>query len=187
MNLHDSEILKGIKQGDIQIFDLVFKHYYLGLYIFARDYLKSSEAAEEVVQELFLYVWENREKLQIKTSLKAYLYRAVHNRCMNYIRDVQNLSHRKIQLEKLRKQNDLFHLEIPETIFDQLFSEQMENDLHNAIESLPDQCRRIFRMSRFENLTYPQIAKHLNVSLSTVKTQMSRAMNALRQKLEKYF
>ncbi len=186
MNLHDADILKGINRGDKKIYDLVFKSYYPGLCAFARDYLRSHDAAREISQEVFLYLWENRGKLRINTSLKAYLYRSVHNRCLNYIRDNLTLTHKEIHLDQLKNNADLLFIEIPEGVFDKFYSEQMENELETAIELLPEQCRRIFRLCRYENLTYKEIAKRLNISPSTIKTQMSRAMNKLREKMVKY-
>ena len=186
MNLKDNEILGGILNGDKVVFDLVFKNYYAGLYTLAMDYLRSSEASKEIVQEIFLYLWENHEKIQIKTSLKAYLYRSVHNRCMNYIRDNISRSHKEIQIEELKKRADILIFEIQDTIFDKAFNEQIEQEFEEAIDSLPEQCKTIFRLNRFDNLSYAEIANQLKVSISTVKTQMFRAMNSLRQKMNKY-
>jgi len=186
MNLCDDDMLKGINRGDKKIYDLVFKSYYSGLCTFAKDYLRSLDAAREISQEVFLYLWENRGKLQINSSLKAYLYRSVHNRCLNYIRDNLTLSHKEIQFDQLKNQADLLFIGIPEDVHDKFFSEQMEQELETAIELLPEQCKRIFRLCRYENLTYKEIAKLLNISPSTIKTQMSRAMKKLREKMIRY-
>jgi len=186
MNLLDSDIFEGINNGDKKIFNSVFKKYYHGLYSFAKDYLRSHEAAQEIIQEIFLHLWENHNKLQIKISLKAYLYRSVHNRCMNYIRDNLSISHHNIQIDQLKIQYDLSFIELPDKVFELSFSEQLEHELEAAIESLPEQCKRIFCLNRFENLMYPEIADQLNISLSTVKTQMARAMAALHLKMKHY-
>lgn len=186
MNLRDDDMLKGISRGDRKIYDLVFKSYYSGLCAFANDYLRSPDAAREISQEVFLYLWENRSKIRIKSSLKAYLYRSVHNRCLNYIRDNLTLQHKEIRVDQLKKQADLLFIEIPEGIYDRFFSDQVEKELETAIELLPEQCKMIFRLCRYDNLTYPEIAKRLNISSSTVKTQMSRAMKKLREKMKKY-
>lgn len=187
MNLRDVDILRGIKRGDRKIYELVFKSYYSGLCAFANDYLRSPDAAREVSQEVFLYLWENRSRLQIKSSLKAYLYRSVHNRCLNYIRDNLTVSHREIRVDQLKSQADLLFIEIPEDVYDRLFAKQAEKELETSIELLPEQCKTIFRLCRYENLTYAEIAKRLKVSPSTVKTQMSRAMKQLREKMRRYF
>lgn len=187
MNWLEKDIYEGIKNGDKNIFDLVFKSHYSGLCIFANDYLKSYDIAEEVVQEVFVTLWEKRSKIIIKTSLKAYLYRCVRNGCLNYIRDNSTKDFKKVQIEEIKSRSDLMFIEIPDTVFDWAFTETMEHELDETIESLPEQCRIIFNMSRYENLPYPKIAETLNISLSTVKTQMSRAVNKLREKMSKYF
>lgn len=186
MKIEDRDILEGINNGDKIFFDLVFKNYYTRLLTFARDYLKSKEAAQEIVQDFFLYIWENHGKIQIKTSLKAYLYKSIHNRCMNYFRDTNSYYHHTIPIEKLKDQADLLFIEYSDSFFNESFTEHIEKELDETIESLPEQCRRIFQLNRYENLTYPEIAELLNVSLSTVKTQMSRAMSTLHQKMKKY-
>lgn len=184
MKLSDSDIIEGVKSGDKRFFDLVFKNYYSGLLSFAKDYLRSQEAAQEIIQDLFLFLWENKEKVQIKTSLKAYLYRSVHNRCLTFLRD--SASQNRLQFDHIKGNANLLIEEISETVFDRAFAEHAEKELEETIESLPEQCRKIFRLNRYEKLTYPQIAEKLGISLSTVKTQMSRAMNTLYEKMKKY-
>jgi RNA polymerase sigma-70 factor (family 1) len=186
MDLQDSEIIEGIANGNKKIFDMIFKKFYPGLCSFANDYLRSIDIAQEITQEVFLYLWENQGKIEIKISLKAYLYRSIHNRCMNYIRDNSSLSHKRIHIDQLKSQSDLLFIEISDSIFDQIFSDQVEKELEQTIENLPEQCKIIFRLNRYENLSYPEIAQKLDVSLSTVKTQMSRAMNKLHEKMSKY-
>jgi len=186
MNLNDTYILEGLKKGDKFIYELIFRTYYQGLCAFAKDNVRSSEIAEEITQDLFLYLWENHSKIQIKTSLKAYLYRSVYNRCLNYFRDNFPSASKRIHLDKLGSQTELLKIEVTDVFFDKIFSGQVESELENAVESLPGQCREIFRMSRYENYTYPEIAARMNISLSTVKTQMSRAMKKLSEKMEKY-
>ncbi len=186
MNLNDTYILEGLKRGDRLIFNLVFKSYYPALCAFARDYVRSDDIAEEITQELFLYLWENHSKIHIKSSLRSYLFRSIHNRCLNYFRDHYPSASKRARLKQLESHIELLNLEIPETIFDKAFSEQAEMELETAIESLPEQCKKIFRMNRDEKLSYPEIAGLLDISLSTVKTQMSRAMQKLAEKMEKY-
>ena len=186
MNLNDAYILEGINKGDKSIFNLVFKKYYPGLCAFAKDYVRSEVIAEEITQDLFLYLWENHSKIIIKTSLRAYLFRSIHNRCLNYFRDNYPSETKKEHLKQLKSHIELITLEIPEHIFDNAFTEQAERELDLAIEALPEQCKKIFRMNRDERISYPEIADLLNISLSTVKTQMSRAMNKLSEKMKKY-
>jgi RNA polymerase sigma-70 factor, ECF subfamily len=186
MSWIESDISDGLKNGDRKTFDLVFKHFYPGLCTFAYDYLKSADIAKEIVQEIFLALWEKHHTINIKTSVKAYLYRSVHNRCLNYIRDNKSSSQSTLQIGQLKQEADLLLLEIPDELFDSTFSEQVERELDDAINNLPEQCKIIFCLSRYENLSYPEIASQLNISVSTVKTQMLRAMDKLRENMSKY-
>jgi RNA polymerase sigma-70 factor (ECF subfamily) len=181
----EQEILKGIRNGDRSIFDSVFKEFYSKLCAFAKDYVKSNDIAQELVQEVFFNLWESHSKIHIKSSLKAYLYRSVHNHCLNYIRQI-NTRARNLQIEQIDEWSDLLSLELREDVFDEIFTEKVEFELEKAIASLPEQCGNIFRLCRYENLSYPEIAKQLDISLSNVKTQMSRAMNKLRECMDKY-
>jgi RNA polymerase sigma-70 factor, ECF subfamily len=187
MNLKEREIISGLHNGVRTQFDYLFKCYYSGLCIYANSYLKSFELSEEVVQEVFVKLWENHDRIIIHTSLKAYLYRSVFNTCLNFLKINQSSSHKHFDLDQPGIQLELMALETSDSLFSQLFSEQVEKDLEDAIAALPEQCRTIFKMCRYENLSYPEISSKLNVSLSTVKTQMSRAMEKLLRQMEKYF
>jgi RNA polymerase sigma-70 factor, ECF subfamily len=187
MNLQELEIIDGLHNGVRTQFDHLFKYYYSGLCIYANGYLRSSETSEEIVQEVFVKLWENHERIIIHTSLKAYLYRSVFNACLNYLKFNQSSNHKNIELDQSGIQLELMALETSDSLFNQLFSEQIEKELEEAIAALPEQCRKIFKMCRYEDLSYPEISDMLNVSLSTVKTQMSRAMEKLLRQMEKYF
>jgi len=181
----EKEIFEGIKRGDRDLFDSVFKNYYFGLRVFAFDFVKSLDVADEIVQEVFLNLWEKHNNLQIKSSLKAYLYKCVQNYCLNYLRSDKGFKN-VVQLDLIPEQSDFLLVEMSFDELDASFSEQIEIELDRAIKSLPEQCQQIFLLSRFENYSYPEIAERLGVSVSTVKTQMSRAMQKLRAIMDNY-
>lgn len=187
MTQHEKGILEKINHGDREIFNLVFKKYFPGLCILANDYVREYEVAEDLVQEVFISFWESRDKIQINSSLKAYLYRSVHNRCLNYIRNSNSLSNKIIPLNNLTMQSDLLLTNISDAVFDTLYTEQAEEELSTAIENLPEKCRQIFQMCRQEHLSYSEVAERLDLSTSTVKTQMSRAIDKLLESVKKYF
>ena len=186
MNSFEYEIIDGLRKGEKPVFNLVFNKYYSGLCHFANNYLRCFENAEEIVQEVFLKLWENHSDIKINNSLKSYLYRCVQNKCLNFIRDNIINSNKNINLDEMNHHSELLLIEIPENVFDSLFSEKLEQELDKTVLELPDQCRTIFEMSRNENRSYPEIAKILNVSLSTVKTQMSRAVTKIHDKMIPY-
>jgi RNA polymerase sigma-70 factor, ECF subfamily len=184
MNDIEGEIINGLKNGNRNIFNIIFKNFYAILVSYAKDLVKSYEAAEEIVQEVFIKLWEHRARIVIQTSLKAYLYKSVYNASLNYLRDIRR---KPVRLVNIDDPDYLETLTIDESewFFISGRLEKMEETLQSAIMHLPDQCRQIFELCRYENLSYPQIAEKLSVSLSTVKTQMGRAMAKLKEAMDK--
>ena len=167
---------------DEESFEAVFKTYFKALHAYASAILKESEAAEEIVQSVFLKLWEKRETLKINSSLKAYLYRAVYHDSLNHI------NHQKVK----RKHWDHAHYEMtqgkPEQVGVQIKGQ--ENELYErfqlALEKLPEKCRMVFNLSRFEELKYQEIADRLDISIKTVEAHMGKALKTLRVELAEF-
>jgi len=187
MSLREQELITGLQLGKKDTFDFLFRSYYSGLCTYANSYLKSSDNSEEIVQEVFIRIWERHSKIVIHTSIRAYLYQSVYNGCMNYIKSVQSAGFRHIDMEDVSIRNELLSMDFADAEFSRIFTEEAERDIESAISNLPDQCREIFTMCRVDNLTYKEISDLLSVSKSTVKTQMSRAMSRILKQMEKYF
>jgi RNA polymerase sigma-70 factor (ECF subfamily) len=187
MSLREKELSTGYQPGNRSAFDSLFRNYYAGLCSYANIYVKSVYTSEEIVQEVFVKLWEKHNKIIIHTSIRAYLYKSVFNGCMTYIKGSQASGGKHIDLEDVSIRNELMSMEIADSEFSKLFSGDVERDLEAAISDLPDQCREIFRMCREDNHSYKDISNMLKVSKSTVKTQMSRAMNKIMKQMEKYF
>ncbi len=177
--IFDKEILAGLKNGDRKIFDLIFKSYYQGLRGYANGLVHSYIAAEEIVQEVFINIWKKHAQLEITISLQAYLYKSVYHGCLNHIRNAKRINHTHQNTTEIEKKATLLLLATTNTPFALMVSEEMEKELDLAISKLPEQCRKIFYLCRFDNLSYTEISQKLGVSVSTVKTQMSRAMKKL--------
>ena len=164
---------------DDQAFEQLFKAHYRGLHAYAYTILRDEDLAEEMVQGMFLKFWEKRELLNIQSSIKAYLYRSVYNDSMNY------LKHQKI---KTKYQDFTMHSmdTSHEPASAKLELSQLEMKLKEALNELPEHCRTIFQMSRFEELKYREIATQLGLSIKTVENQMGKALKILRLKLADY-
>lgn len=176
--LSDSKLFKQIKKGNTLAFQTVFKRYYQNLCIYASSILKNDANAEEIVQNLFVKLWEKKENIDISTSPKNYLYRSVRNSCFNFI------EHNKIKLRHHQKEiNEAKTRILPENNYIEV---NLYDQIHDAINSLPEKRREIFRLSREEGLKYREIAKYLNISIKTVETQMGLAIKHLRKKLKHY-
>ncbi|MCU0446216.1 MAG: RNA polymerase sigma-70 factor [Microscillaceae bacterium] len=179
MQLNDTEILSAIVAGNESVFEHFFRKYYQVLCNYGNSILKDIDEAEEVVQSVFMDIWEKKNDLQITTSLKSYLYRMVHNRCLN------KLKHEKIK-EEYKTYNYTQTQANPSNAIHLTLQNELEKQIEEAISDLPEQCRLIFKMSRFEELKYSEIAEQLSISVKTVENQMSKALKILREKLADY-
>ncbi len=175
----DSDILLAIRQGNERVFETVFRKHYQSLCNYACGILKDMDDAEEVVQSIFMKFWEQREGIEINVSLKSYLYRAVHNTCLN------RLKHLKIQ-EVHKQYVGNYYEENHDSATEMMEKVVLENRISNALEKLPEQCRLIFKMSRFEELKYQEIADRLGLSIKTVENQIGKALRIMRTELADY-
>ncbi len=162
----------GNYQNDVD-FEMLFKTHYKALLAYAFVILKDEDDAEEIVQQLFLKFWEKRELLSVQTSLKAYLYKCVYHDSLNY------LKHQKVKT----KYQDFTQHSMNNTYNDRLEVTELQEQINLALNDLPEQCRTIFQMSRFEELKYREIAEALGLSIKTVENQMGKALRIMRIKL----
>ncbi len=167
-----------IKNGDEKAFELLFHKFYGHLCVYAAKIINDETSAEEIVQDLFVKIWEKREQLSIETSLKNYLFRSVKNLCLNFIQ------HNKTKNNYT--QNVLSETESNFSDDDNYPEIDLALKIEESINSLPEKRKEIFRLSRQEGLKYHEIAEKLNISIKTVETQMSLAIKSLREKLKKY-
>ncbi len=176
----DKLVLIAFQQGDLKVFETVFKDNYASLVKAARRILIDVEPSEEVIQDLFVKLWEKRDSLVISTSLPAYLHKAAVNHAINYW---------KFQKKTVRFQNYIgFEVEQHQIVSadDNMMHADLDKKVTNLIKSMPERRRMIFEMSRFEGMKNWQIAQNLNVSLKTVEYNMSQALDFLRKKLNDY-
>lgn len=179
MNPSDIEILNRIKEGDINQFEVLFKDYYEKLCAFGIKYVKNIGQAEEVVQDTFYKIWKNRKTLNIRTSLKSYLFTAVKNNCLQELR-TRSLD---IKYENYYKSHYTNESISP---IDELNAKELSNVINKALNSLPERCMVIFKMSRYEGLKYHEIAEKLSISIKTVEANMGKALKHFRIYLKDY-
>ncbi|WP_373514400.1 RNA polymerase sigma-70 factor [Persicitalea sp.] len=179
VQLSDPEIVQAIRQGEESAFEQMFRTYYEPLCRYANTMLKDSDEAEEVTQGLFMSVWEKRENLEITLSLKAYLYRAVHNHCLNRIKHYGvRETHRAYSLH--------FETDSHDSVTEAIYGSELEKRIERAVSKLPEQCQVVFRMSRFEELKYQEIADELGLSVKTIENQIGKALKIMRKELADY-
>lgn len=163
--------------GEEAAFEELFYQYYPLLCVNARRILVDEDQAKEIVQDVFVRFYEHRERLLPIDSLKAYLFKAVQNACLNQLKQQRIYRNHHQQL-----QNILPHADEIEPVL----LLELEEKIWQAVQHLPDQCRRIFLMNRFDNKKNKDIAQELGLSIRTVETQISKALKILRETLSDY-
>jgi RNA polymerase sigma-70 factor (ECF subfamily) len=158
-------------------YEVIFRSYYERLCHYANMWLKDMDASEEVVQNTFVKLWEKRDSIQVESSIKSYLYRAVYNASINEIK------HQKV---KDNYANMHYNQEPSSELHSQSELKELETRIDKALKSLPEQCRLIFQMSRYQELKYREIADILNISIKTVENQMGKALRMMRMNLSDY-
>jgi RNA polymerase sigma-70 factor (ECF subfamily) len=178
MTEEDHLLISGLKNGDRTVFEQIFRTYYPEICGFSLRYLPDPLVAEEVVQDLFCKVWFRRNEIVINTSLKSYLYKAAVNHALNYLR------HQEMQ----RKYFDYVGFEVNEVAGGIHYESdgELQGLVQKALLELPEKRREIFEMSRFEGMKYHEIAEKLGINIKTVETQMTRALDFMRQYLKEY-
>ena len=164
-----------------QAFRQLFVTYYEKLHRYAFTLLKNDAAANDAVQSIFTRLWEKQGAIILDEGIKNYLYRSIHNHCLNIIRQGNNKD--RYTLYRVNShQNTSFSGE-PE---DQMVARELQTKIRAVTESLPAQCKIVFLKSRDEGKKYAEIAAELGISIKTVEAQMGKALKVLREKLQEY-
>ena len=171
--------LDKLRKADQKSYEKLYHDLFPSLVIFAKKYVGDDGLSEDIVQEVFIALWNNSSKINIHTSLKSYLYSAVRNSAINHLE--------KKAVEEKRKEKHLF----PENTSTQededlMLSQDVYHHIHNVIKSLPKKSREVIMMS-LNDMSISDIQDELNVSKNTVKTHKRRAFAVLREELKKHF
>ncbi len=168
----DEELIALLAQNSDLAIERIFQKYYEYLCNIIYRYLRDSALAEDIAQDVFMELWRKQASIRIQSSLKAYLKRAAVNRTLNFIRD------NKISFEG---EDELPGIQGNMTsVTAQLEAEDLQQQINQAIDDLPERCRMIFLLSRFEDMSYKEIAQKLDISVKTVENQISKALKILR-------
>jgi RNA polymerase sigma-70 factor (ECF subfamily) len=179
VNLSEQEQFEALAAGDITAFEMYFRTYYQPLCNYAYTFLQDKAESEEIVQATFLSVWEKKSSLKITTSAKSYLYAMVRNACLNVIK------HEKIKQKYAGEELALADAGY-ESVAHTVTKNELELRIQSAIQTLPEQCRLVFKLSRLEELKYNEIAEQLNISVKTVENHMGKALKIMREQLKDY-
>jgi len=172
----DDQLLDRLRSGDERALDALIARYHSPLNHLVRRYVGSGDAADDVLQDVFVRIWRTRHTLVLHGSLRSYLYAAARNAAVNAVTSETARRRR----EALVSESDALAVE---PIADAVEQAELEIAVRRALDDLPERCREVFLLCRQHGLSYPEVASALGVSLSTVKTQMGRAMAALARRL----
>ena len=171
----DVALVRRLRAGDGDAFERLFRLHCQPLISFVRRYVRDPSVAEGLVQDVFLAVWARRSELDPTRNIKTYLYTAAKNQALKYFR------HSEVE----RRSTEALAAELPrpKTVEDERREKEIAASVYQAIEALPEKCRIIFTMNRYDRLTYAEIAEIQEISVKTVETQMGRALKSLRERL----
>lgn len=160
-------------------YEELFRTYYTSLCYFAQKYVADLDSCKEIVHTVFVTIWEKREEFDFEKSAKSYLFTSVYNRCLNHIRNQKKfVGGAEDNAEILFKDKSEHH--------DHLEAAELEEKIWDTINLLPEKCREVFVLNRFEGKKYAEIAEQLGISVKTVEAQMSKALKTLREHLQEY-
>jgi RNA polymerase sigma-70 factor, ECF subfamily len=177
--IHRDLILR-LKEGDSKSYETLFQLVYPQLCAYANKFLNDIDEAEEIVQEVFYKLWENRNRLDEDDSVRGYLFTSVKNRCLHF------LEHQKVKSNYSKILQYVYANSQEDSAHEILVANELDKEFTRALERLPSECRKIFELNRVQGLKYAEIASHLKISQKTVETQMSRALHKLKLQLKDY-
>ncbi|MCC5905297.1 MAG: RNA polymerase sigma-70 factor [Balneolaceae bacterium] len=176
----EKELIEKIRKGDEEVFGELFRTWYSDLCLFANQYVGSADLSRDVVQEVFIRIWDNRENFNINSSVKAYLYKAVKNQAISQLRKTKPSTDIS---EALNTKSDLYEMEEILSYRD----EPLTNQIWKEVRELPERKRTIFTLYRKHGLSYKEIAEVMGITRKTVENQMGRALLFLRERLQKVY
>ena len=182
----DNNVMIYLREGNEYAFRFIFDKYYDFLCMVADSYLRDEYISETIVGDIIYNLWEIKDNIDIKYSLRSYLVRSVKNRCINYLQ--QEYIQREISINQYEDKaaiEELFLIENKHPL-ESLLEQELENKINSIINELSPECRAVFKMSRFDGMKYEEIASELNISVNTVKYHMKNALGKLRLELKDY-
>lgn len=186
MESTETLLVRQLKNGVDAAYKYLYDQHYQILCHVAAQYVKDDFLAETIVGDVIFHLWEVRETIEINTSVRSYLMTCVRNRCIDYLKSQYHKREVAHSDTGLRDFPVLQYVKDDDYPLGKLLEKELEDEIMNAINRLPDECRRVFNMSRFENRKYEEIAQELKISVNTVKYHIKHALALLHEDLGKY-
>lgn len=184
IKLSDELIVSRIKDGDNRAFDILFRRYYQRLFAFAQKFVQDEALSKDIVQEVFIIVWEKRATIK-NISIEAFLFKIVRNRCLNHIRTLKVFENKSVKLENATKLEELYRIAIVKDEPYHLIEAELKLEIENVLKKLPETCRKVFELSRTEGMMNKEIAERMSFSVKNVEKNISQALKAFNEYFNK--
>ena len=175
----EEDQIRGISSGNVIIFQYIFQTNYRNLFVLAKKMLHDSELCRDILQDSFAWLWANRQEIHVHTSIGAYLWTIVRNKCINHLKKNAMVNRHLLELKFDLQENTGGEADLVDYW-------AMQKEIEQYVGQLPDQQRTIFQMSREKGLSHQKIAADLNISPRTVETHIYRTLKGLKQVLKKF-
>jgi len=173
------ELFDQIKTGDQKALEQLFSIYFPRLNDFAKNVVRDDMISQDIVQEVFVKVWENKAEIE-SLNLEAFLFRLVRNRCIDYIKHLKVVNNRMSEIQILSKYEELYRIDFIGNEPYVLIEKELETKIEKTIQSLPERCREVFILSRINGLKNKEIAEKLNINIKNVERHLTRALKSFR-------
>jgi RNA polymerase sigma-70 factor (ECF subfamily) len=181
---NEKHLLSGLQSGDEETYIFLFREYYVSLCAYSQRYVGRKDIAEEIVSEIFFKMWSNRKSLKITDSIKGYLFRAVANNSLYHLRKVKKEKSLEEYLSARAIENNRSAAYPDEIVEQSLAMEVIHNQIEEAVNHLPTQQQRAFKLKRFEGKKNKEVAEEMELSVKTVEMHLSKAMTTIRERLK---
>jgi RNA polymerase sigma-70 factor (ECF subfamily) len=186
MTSEEYTLFKKIQQGDMKAFELLYKNFHPRMFAYAKRFVTDNEAIKDILQELFSDFWNKKEEINIESSVSAFLFKMLHNRCIDYLRS-QMIKNNFASLSSLRLSELKYrYFDFEEDPFPTIFMAEINEIVGKVIDNLPSQTKEIFRMSRNQGMKSGEIAEKLNLSIRTVEKHIYQTLKILKTQLSDY-
>ena len=174
------ELFDQVRTGDQKAFELLFSIYFARLNDFAKNVVRDDFISQDIVQEVFVKVWESRSSIE-SVNLEAFLFRLVRNRCIDYIKHLKVVNNRMQKIHISSKYEELYRIDFIGNEPYVMIEEELKIKIEKTIQGLPDRCREVFILSRMDGLKNKEIAEQLNINIKNVERHLNRAMQSFRK------
>jgi RNA polymerase sigma-70 factor (ECF subfamily) len=185
MFTQEKKLIKQLKNGRDEAYQYLFDKYYFSLYRMAIFYVSDEFLAENIVEDCFIYIWKKREELEIHSSLEGYLFTTLRHISLNYLKKASKNPETNFSVFT-EGGSDIEYPSNEFSILKKLVAQELDEKIDKCIASLPDACRQVFYLSRFENLTYKEISERQGISVNTVRYHIKNALAFLRKEIEEF-